>query len=84
MMQVRTCWAFWDLGKKMQFLVKKNVFSMFQSFYTFFSLSMRIGNNFLITISGDSTTYCSLCILCQKCEFKYFWLKANFHLMQGM
>ena len=43
-------------GWKMQFLVKKYVFSMFQSFYTF-SLSMRIDNDFLITISGDSTTY---------------------------
>ena len=38
------------------FLVKKHVFSMFQSF-TLFSLSMHIDNNFLITISGDSTTY---------------------------
>ena len=37
MMQVCTCWAFWDLGEKIQFLVKKHVFSMFQRIYTFFS-----------------------------------------------
>ena len=60
-MQVRTYWAFWDLGKKMQFLVKKYVFSMFQSFYNF-SISMHIDNNFLITISGDSTTYLVLSV----------------------
>ena len=62
----------------MQFLVKKYVFSMFQSFYTFtlFSLSMRNDNNFLITIYGDSTTYYfSLYILRQKCEFYAFLVK---------
>ena len=58
MMQVRTCWAFWDLGKKNAFYFgQKYVFIMFQSFYTFSSLAMRIDINFLITISGDSTTY---------------------------
>ena len=41
MMQVRTCWAFWDRGEKVHFLVKKNVFSMFQSF-SIFSLSMHM------------------------------------------
>ena len=45
----------------MQFLVKKYVFSMFQSFYNF-SRSMHIDNNFLITISGDSTTYLLLSV----------------------
>ena len=44
------------MGEKNAFLDKKDVFSMFQSFYTF-SISMHIDNNFLITISGDTTTY---------------------------
>ena len=50
-------WSVLRFGwKNAFFVVKKYVFSMFQSFYTF-SFSMRTDNNFLITISGDSATY---------------------------
>ena len=42
--------------KKCSFWSKNMFLACFKAF-TLFSLSMRIDNNFLITISGDSTTY---------------------------
>ena len=44
--------------------------------FTHFSLSIRIDNNFLVIISGDSTTYLLLSVyLSQKCEFSVFLVK---------
>ena len=46
--------------------------------FTHFSFSIRIDNNFLIIIAGDSIQqhiYCCLCILSQKCEFSVFLVK---------
>ena len=39
------------------FFWSKNMFLACFKAFTLFSLSMHIDNNFLITISGDSTTY---------------------------
>ena len=59
--------------KKCNFLFKKYVFSMFRSFYIFFSFLIRIDNNFQIKISVIQLhTYCSLCILIKNCEFSVF------------
>ena len=56
MMQARTCGAFWDLSEKIHFMIGKNVFGMFGSF-THISISIRSEDSFLITLSGDVTTY---------------------------
>ena len=59
--------------KKCMFWSKNMFLTCFETFTLLF-LSMRIDNNFLITISGVHT-YCSLCILSQKCEFSEFLVK---------
>ena len=61
MMQVRACWEFWDLGEKNTFFGQKTCFEAFK----LFSFSMRIDNNFLIIISGDSTTYQFSSVYCK-------------------
>ena len=44
--------------------------------FTHFPLSIRIVNNILIKISGDSTTYLLWSVyLSQKCEFSVFLVK---------
>ena len=44
--------------------------------FTHFSLSIRIDNNFLIIIAGDSTTYLLLSVYFKsKCEFSVFLVK---------
>ena len=72
--------------------VKKCIFwakSMFLACceaFTHFSLSIRIDNNFLIIISGDSTTYCIDIVVCvfyvKNVNFQYFWFKYQFFTLR--
>ena len=82
MMQVRTCWAFWDLGEKSHFWCKNMFLACFEAFVHFLFGFVLIITFWLKFMVIQLHTYCCLCILSQKCEFSVFLVKVPiFHTL---
>ena len=62
----------------------KNIFLACCVAFTHFALSIRIDNNFLIIIAGDSTKYLlfSVYLKSKNGNFQYFWLKCQFFTLR--